>query len=137
LFAQDSLILKNVIPLDSVSGLSYKIIGDTCLGVIASPKYSLGNGHLGYYLRNNTRYPHKRWPEEGIDLIKGTLIVSFIVDKTGKINNIRIETSPSDYSSEQILEAISKLQKFQPAKCNSDPIDVTIYYTAIFTGQKE
>lgn len=128
ILAQDTTF-KDLKQLDSIRGLSYRLAVDTCQSNFSTPKYSLGNQHLVSYLSRKTRNP------EGLELIKGQLMVSFVVTETGQVEELNILKSPHPQVTEDIIIAISKVKEFEPARCNGDPIEVHIIYSARFTGE--
>jgi hypothetical protein len=128
--AQDTTLSNKAISFENIEGLSYEIPKIECSNNFVLPKYKLGNNHFGKYLRDHTRYPIS--PTGDRILVKGQLIISFIISTTGKIKEINIITSPNEQISNNLIGAINKLMPFETAKCNGNAIDVLIYYSAFF-----
>ncbi|MCX6292059.1 MAG: hypothetical protein NT126_09885 [Bacteroidetes bacterium] len=134
IFGQDLTINGVVLPKNSFQAgsqviLYYETVNDSCKGLIELPKYSLGNKHLGEYLVKNTRQPGNLGEtEEGS--VTGQLVLSFVVNKIGKIENVEVTSSPHRKVTSNIITAIDKLKDFSPAKCDGNPIEMRIYYVA-------
>lgn len=133
LVGQDSMLYKKAIPFDREQGLLYLLAKDACSNHLVLPQYSLGNHHLVEFLSSKMKYPLNYQTGE-LELIKGKLIASFLVTKSGKVENMKIVESPHQKVTEDITSAISKLKFFTPAKCDGDPIDILIFFTANFIG---
>ena len=136
LFGQDttpnkiSLLPEKTFKAGQKVNLHFETVNDSCNGILTLPKYSLGNDHLGKFLVDNTKQPGNLGETE-VGSVDGQLIVSFIVNSIGKIENAQIVSSPHKKTSEHIIEAVNKLKDFTPAKCNNIPISIKLYYVAI------
>lgn len=129
--SQNTILYTRQIPFDNVRGLYYLSPKDTCTTHFVLPNYSLGNSHLVNYLSNNLKYPINYETGER-EYIKGNLVVSFLINEFGKVENLNIIESPHQQVSDQITSAIGKLKSFYPAKCDSIPLEISIFFKANF-----
>jgi hypothetical protein len=135
-WAQDTTLFAKSIPFDNIKGLTFTFASETCTDKFVLPKYSLGNDHLGKYLSEHTKYPASS-VDGGKEEIKGQFIISFVISKKGGVKDIQILSSPHIEVSNEMIKAIKKLKSFELAKCNGDPIEITIFYSAYFTGMNK
>ena len=131
-----SLRAQEFIKTDSLSfikagrlNLKYEILdslSNDC--VLTPPKYSLDGDRLGKYL-SSVKYPPY---EDSTELVEGVVNVSFIIDKDGYAKNILIKNSLNDFIKTDLTILISKLFRFEPAKCNNRPISIRLNYNLIY-----
>lgn len=78
------------------------------------------NGDLTRYLSKNVRYPKQCF----VDRIQGDVIISFVVDRTGKVDSLAVISSPNNIISTSSILAFDKLDSlWSPAIINKKPID--------------
>lgn len=77
------------------------------------PQYPGGREELYKYIGNTVRYP-KKARKEGVE---GTVVVSFIVERDGNINqgSITIEQSVHPLLDEEVIRIVKLLPKWTPA----------------------
>jgi len=131
-----SLIGQELIKSDSLSfmkagrlNLRYEIfdsIGKDC--VLTPPKYPLGGDHLGNYLSSGKYPPY----EDSTELVEGTVNISFTIDKDGSVKNILIKNSLNDFIKNDLITLISKLFRFDPARCNGKPVQIRLNYNLTY-----
>ena len=63
------------------------------------------------WIEDNIRYP-KDCIAEGVH---GRVIVSFVVDKNGKISKIKVVRSPDDRLSKEAIRLVKSMPKWNPA----------------------
>ena len=97
---------------DSV-GLEDRLVGD--IGEMAS--FPGGTENLFEYLKQHMRYP--KAAEK--DSIEGRVIVSFIVEKNGKLTNFKVVKSPDPSLSKEALRVTKSMPKWNPGKLNGQP----------------
>lgn len=84
------------------------------------PEYPGGQGALMAFVRENVVYP-----EIAIDNnIEGTVYVSFVVDKTGKVNNIKILRGVHPALDKEAIAVVQKLRGFSIGKQRGKPVSV-------------
>jgi len=87
------------------------------------PEYPGGNKALRQFIADNITYPEKAKAQG----IQGTVVVRFVIDKTGKVKNPEILRSVDPLLDKEALRVISKLQDFTPAENDGKP--VSVYFT--------
>ncbi len=85
------------------------------------PVFPGGDNALLRYISENTRYPQKA-KESGI---QGRVFVQFVIDKTGKVTDVRIARSVSPELDEEAKRVVSTLPKWTPGKQQGKPVPVT------------
>jgi len=93
------------------------------------PEFPGDKQALTKFLLDNIVYP-KPARELGID---GTVTVSFIVDKNGKIGDIKIVRSPHNLLSAEAMRVVKLMPKWIPGKQHGKAVNV--YYTLPITFQ--
>ena len=72
-----------------------------------------------------TIYSNVKYPTIALENdITGTVIVSFVVAKDGKISNIEIVRDIGGGCGKAVLKAMKKLGQFYPGKHNGRPVSV-------------
>lgn len=136
------------------SYLSEAISGILCYGIVADP-YHNDDIYIPRYRERNIRVSYdavrdkpispvgnlesfQKWVQENVNNsegIKGEVIVSFVVDKKGKIVEKRIVRGLSKEINKEVLNVISKSKKWKPAKLDGKFIETTIDVTIKFDGK--
>ncbi len=91
------------------------------------PSFPGGPEKLFEYLEQHMRYP--KAAEK--DSIEGRVIVSFIVEKNGKLTNFKVVKSPDPSLSKEALRVTKSMPKWNPGKLNGQPTRTK--YTVPFT----
>ncbi len=78
---------------------------------------------LKVYLSHSLRYPKKAKKGK----IQGKVIVKFVVNENGEINNVAVIQHVSPELDEEAIRAVSKMPPWEPGKQNGKPVKV--YYT--------
>lgn len=87
------------------------------------PQFPGGTEALKKYLQENLKYPTMA-SEMGI---AGKVYVSFVVDKTGNINAIKIVRGIGGGCDEEAIRVIKQMERWTPGKQNGHP--VSVYFT--------
>jgi TonB family protein len=74
------------------------------------------------YLGNNVTYPEKA-KEEKID---GKVYVSFVVNKKGKVTQVKIEKGPDESLNKEALRVINKMPDWTPGKHEGKNVNVKV-----------
>lgn len=70
------------------------------------------------WLGKNLKYP-SRCQSEGI---QGRVIVKFVVEKDGSINNVTVQRSPDDDLSKEAIRVVKAMPKWKPARMGVRPV---------------
>jgi protein TonB len=70
-------------------------------------------------------YENVRYPQEARNIqIEGTVVVSFVVNKLGNVEDVKIVRDIGLGCGDEVLKAMKKLGKFRPGKQNGRPVSV-------------
>lgn len=86
------------------------------------PMFPGGMDALMKYLNDNIQYPMIAL-ENGVS---GTVVLQFVVSKTGKITDIKVLNSVDRALDEEAVRVVSKMPDWQPAKQNGN--NVAVYF---------
>ncbi len=86
------------------------------------PEFKGGMDALMKYLGNNVTYPEKA-KEEKID---GKVYVSFVVNKKGKVTQVKIEKGPDESLNKEALRVINKMPDWTPGKHEGKNVNVKV-----------
>jgi len=64
--------------------------------------------------------------------IEGTVLVSFIINKTGKIENIKIEKGLDQKCDEEVVRVLQEMPLWEPGEKDSKAVDILLYYPVKF-----
>lgn len=84
------------------------------------PKFPGGDDSLFSFLKNNLRYPQ----EAKLAWVQGKVYVGFLVDREGKIKDIRLLNSVSKQLDDEALRVIHMMPDWIPGRTGSTPVDV-------------
>ena len=87
------------------------------------PQFPGGETALLKYLQENIKYP----PKALKDSIQGRVIVQFVVDKTGKVGEVKVVRSVDKDLDEEAVRIVKTLPKFIPGRQNGQA--VSVWYT--------
>lgn len=88
--------------------------------VEVKPEYPSGMGELSKYLSRNVRYP-VTCQENGV---QGTVIVQFIVDKEGSVEEVSIATGVDSHLDAEAMRVIGMMPKWKPGKHEGKEVNV-------------
>ena len=84
------------------------------------PVYPGGEDSLISFLKNNLRYP----PEAKAAWIYGTVYVGFLIDKDGKIKDVRLLNSVHKQLDDEALRVVNMMPDWSPGKTGDTPVEV-------------
>lgn len=84
------------------------------------PEYPGGKEAMYKFLVNNIKYPE----ESRKNGTQGTVFTTFIVEKSGKISNIRVLKSVNEELDKEAVRVISEMPKWNPGKEKGKPVRV-------------
>lgn len=94
-----------------------------------NPEFPGGLDKMYRYLGNNLRYPRYLLERK----ISGTVFVSFVVSKSGEINEVEIIKTPHEGFNEEVIRVIHKMPKWKPGFQGGKPVAVRYKMPIKFT----
>lgn len=88
------------------------------------PKFNYSGG-VENYIGSNLKWPYQ------MD-IDGVVLVSFVVNKTGKIEKIKIEKGLHQKCDEEVIRVFQEMPLWEPGEKDSKKVDVLLYYPVKF-----
>ena len=85
------------------------------------PQFQGGNDAMQKYLADNLRYP------AGLDSIQGTVVVRFVVTKTGKTSQFKVMRSLNPQFDAEVIRVIQAMPNWIPGKYEGKAVPV--YYS--------
>ena len=85
---------------------------------VVMPEYPGGPAECMKFLAQNIRYP-KKARENGI---QGRVVVQFVVDKDGSIDDIKIVKSVSWELNDEAKRVVKRMPKFKPGTIGGEPV---------------
>ena len=92
------------------------------------PQYPGGQTAMLKYIMENIKYP-KQIMEEGI---QGRVTVSFIVEKDGRVSNVRLLRSVQPSLDKEAIRVVKSMPKWTPGKQNGKPVRVRFNLPVMF-----
>ena len=92
------------------------------------PQYPGGQTAMLKYIMENIKYP-KQIMEEGI---QGRVTVSFIVEKDGRVSNVRLLRSVQLSLDKEAIRVVKSMPKWTPGKQNGKPVRVRFNLPVMF-----
>lgn len=87
------------------------------------PQFPGGEAALMRYLGTNIKYP----PELAETCFQGRVVVSFLVDKTGRVAEVKVLRSIHELLDREVVRVCESLPMFEPARKDGEAID--FWYT--------
>jgi TonB family protein len=84
------------------------------------PQFPGGDQALIDYLKKNIKYPAKAKEEK----IEGMVFVTFIVDKTGTIRDVKVLRGVSEDINGEAVSVVSKMPAWQPGEHKGENVSV-------------
>ena len=121
--------VKNEYYKFSKNGIEFQTNGkDTICIVDPMPEFKGGKEKLSKFLSKNLNYPEKAYN----DNIEGTVFVSFVVGKSGEIENVKIKKGIRKDLDNEALRVVMKMPKWKPGAQNGNPIPVQMTLPIVF-----
>lgn len=92
------------------------------------PQYPGGQTAMLQYMMKNIKYP-KQAMKEGI---QGRVTVSFIVEKDGRVTNVRLLRSVQSALDKEAIRVVKSMPKWTPGKHNGKPVRVRFNLPVMF-----
>lgn len=92
------------------------------------PQFPGGQTAMLKYIMENIKYP-KQIMEEGI---QGRVTVSFIVEKDGRVSNVRLLRSVQPLLDKEAVRVVKSMPKWSPGKHNGKPVRVRFNLPVMF-----
>ena len=92
------------------------------------PQYPGGQIAMMKYIMENIKYP-KQAMKEGI---QGRVTVSFIVEKDGRVSNVRLLRSVQPSLDKEAIRVVKSMPKWTPGKHNGKPVRVRFNLPVMF-----
>lgn len=92
------------------------------------PQFPGGQIAMLKYIMENIKYP-KQIMEEGI---QGRVTVSFIVEKDGRVSNVRLLRSVQSALDKEAIRVVKSMPKWTPGKHNGKPVRVRFNLPVMF-----
>ena len=127
-----SVVLTSLSAIASNRG-AYSLARDSVGGDIIfvdyeqQPQFPGGETALLKYLQENIKYP----PKALKDSIQGRVVVQFVVDKAGKVGEVKVVRSVNKDLDDEAVRLIKTLPKFYPGRQNGQAI--AVWYTVPVT----
>jgi len=90
-------------------------------GVVIMPEFPGGQSALDEFIAENIEYPPSPY-ENGI---WGTVIVNFIISKTGKVTDVKLDRGVDPALDEEALRIVGLLPDWKPGTLNGKPVEVS------------
>jgi TonB family protein len=116
LFSPDSNIRNQIGPLDTLEAPPLDVAE-------VMPSFPGGLTALYAFIRSQIRYP----PRERELGIEGTVYLKFVVDRTGRVSNIRVLRAASRGLNEEAIRCIRQMPRWTPGRQNGRR--VSVYFT--------
>lgn len=92
------------------------------------PQFPGGQTAMLKYIMENIKYP-KQAMKEGI---QGRVTVSFIVEKDGRVSNVRLLRSVQPSLDKEAIRVVKSMPKWTPGKHNGKPVRVRFNLPVMF-----
>jgi protein TonB len=88
------------------------------------PRFNIEGGLKNYV------YSNIKWPDMFCG--EGTVLVSFVVQKNGKVNNVKIERGLCIFCDDEVIRVFNSMPDWLPGEVDSKPVDVKLYFPVEF-----
>ena len=109
----DTLLVPGVNSVKHYTGKIYDVVEEM-------PSYPGGSYALFTFLSNNIKYPE----EAEMKGIEGRVLVTFIVESNGIINDVKVASSVHKLLDKEAVRVIKTMPKWMPGKQNGEPVRV-------------
>ncbi|OFX57892.1 MAG: energy transducer TonB [Bacteroidetes bacterium GWA2_30_7] len=93
------------------------------------PEFPGGEAALLKWIAQNTKYPEMA-KENGI---QGRIFVGFVIDKTGKVTEVKILRGVDPYLDKEALRVVNNMPSWSPGKQRGKPVKVSYQVPIKFT----
>lgn len=92
------------------------------------PQYPGGQIAMLKYIMENIKYPEQAMKKG----IQGRVVVSFIVEKDGRVSNVRLLRSVESSLDKEAVRVVKSMPKWSPGKQNGKPVRVRFNVPVMF-----
>lgn len=92
------------------------------------PEFPGGDDALYEFLSSHLKYPSRASSND----VEGKVVLSFVVNKVGEIDEIKIERSLGYGCDEEAIRVVNSMPKWKPARNNGAPVKVLLNLPIIF-----
>lgn len=92
------------------------------------PQYPGGQIAMMKYIMENMKYPEQAMKKG----IQGRVVVSFIVEKDGRVSNVRLLRSVESSLDKEAVRVVKSMPKWSPGKQNGKPVRVRFNVPVMF-----
>ena len=92
------------------------------------PQFPGGQIAMLQYLMKNIKYPEQAMKKG----IQGRVVVSFIVEKDGRVSNVRLLRSVESSLDKEAVRVVKSMPKWSPGKQNGKPVRVRFNVPVMF-----
>ncbi|MBR0177034.1 MAG: M56 family metallopeptidase [Bacteroidales bacterium] len=111
-----------LILLESLSTLGDKPENDSIYQIVDEmPQYPGGEAAMMKFVANNVKYPQEAKDKE----IQGRVFVSFVIEKDGSVNEVKVQRSIGGGCDEEAVRVIKGMPKWKPGKQEGKPVRVS------------
>jgi protein TonB len=82
------------------------------------PVFNEGNGDLNEFIKKNIMYPK----QSRKDQIEGKVYVQFVIEKNGKVTNIKILKGLNEDCNKEVIRIVDKMPRWKPGEKNNQPV---------------
>ena len=100
-----------------------EVVEDVFTVVEQMPQFPGGEAALMKYLQSHINYP----PMAAENNVQGKVVVQFVVDKTGRVGEVKVVRSVDKDLDREAARVCKSLPKFTPGRQNGHP--VSVWYT--------
>lgn len=125
LFAVATLSAQNT---DSKSNVKESVSDPFFFVVEQMPEFPGGENAMYKYLVDNLKYPEQAKKEK----ITGKVIVSFVVEKDGRITNAKVTKDIGGGCGDEALRVVNKMPRWKPGKQKGKPVRVQFSLPFLF-----
>lgn len=107
---------------DQNAAMEKELKEDVFTIVDEQPEFQGGVQQMAYFLQQNVNYP----PQAIQENVEGTVLVSFVVTKSGKITRVKIEKGIGSGCDEEALRVVESFPDFLPGRKNGEAVNVRV-----------
>ena len=102
-------------------GVVVKAVPDEPFDVVEQmPEFPGGTPELMKYISTNVKYPKEAF-EKGI---QGRVVVQFVVEKDGSINEVKVVKKVNEHLDAEAIRVVNAMPKWKPGKQKGEPVRV-------------
>ena len=90
------------------------------------PQYPGGSFALSRFIDSTIK-----WPSEDIDF-EGTIVVSFVIDENGRINDIKVINSKISAIDQEAIRVVSQMPEWIPGVLDNKKVQTLLYLPVTF-----